>query len=101
MFRIPSERSAVATFLLTFFETDSGESIGRKLINARPRVEPSVVGIAECVCWSELNSGAKGTGRKDVFLRSDSVTQLFSCPGDYLRNQNPSIERFADTVDKL
>jgi len=33
----------------------------------------------------------------DLFV----VTQLFSYPGDYLRNQNPSIERIAETVDKL
>jgi len=39
MFRIPSERSVVATFPLTFFVTDSGESIGRKLINARTTFE--------------------------------------------------------------
>ncbi len=33
----------------------------------------------------------------DLFV----VTQLFSYPGDYLRTQNPSIERIAETVDKL
>ena len=33
----------------------------------------------------------------DLFV----VTQLFSYPGDYLRNEKPSIERIAETVDKL
>ena len=33
----------------------------------------------------------------DLFV----VTQLFSYPGDYLRTQNPSLERIAETVDKL
>ena len=33
----------------------------------------------------------------DLFV----VTQLFSYPGDYLRTENPSIERIAETVDKL
>ncbi len=33
----------------------------------------------------------------DLFV----VMQLFSYPGDYLRNQEPSIERIAETVDKL
>ena len=34
---------------------------------------------------------------EDLFV----VTQLFSYPGDYLRVENPSIERIAETVDKL
>ncbi len=33
----------------------------------------------------------------DLFV----VTQLFSYPGDYLRTQSPTIERIAETVDKL
>lgn len=33
----------------------------------------------------------------DLFM----VTQLYSYPGDYLRVENPSIERIAETVDKL
>ena len=33
----------------------------------------------------------------DLFV----VMQLFSYPGDYLRVENPSIERIAETVDKL
>jgi len=33
----------------------------------------------------------------DLFV----VTQLFSYPGDYLRTEKPSIERIAETVDKL
>jgi 1-acyl-sn-glycerol-3-phosphate acyltransferase len=34
---------------------------------------------------------------EDLFV----VTQLYSYPGDYLRTQKPSIERIAETVDKL
>ena len=34
------DRTPVASFPLTFFVTDSGESIGRKLINARTTFNP-------------------------------------------------------------
>ena len=38
-----------------------------------------------------------GQDLDDLFV----VTQLFSYPGDYLQMENPSIERIAETVDKL
>lgn len=94
---LPQRISRLTEFLLERLESEHDAAPGSTIPKRVKQLRNSILCQMQDASVSEETKGELGKQLDEVFL----ALQLFSYPGDYLDDKNVSIERIAETVDKM